>query len=344
MSGRRNATARQPTPQEASMTTPSQNPSGTQASNATSRGGQNGVDLKETASQLADQAKSEGKKHVETARQTTAESVEKLGRSVKAAASELKQDDIGNLSQYLTNFADGLNNFASRMREKSGEDIASEITRMARENPTLFVTGSLVIGFGLARFARAKTPGTESTNEYSQDLGSSTSGSSAYGSSSLGATGGLSGSTGTSAGIGGSAEFSGGSSSLGSTGSSIGSTGSSTGSSSLGSTGSSSGLSGSGSGLSGSTGSINSGSSSASTLGGSGIGGASSGIGANSGSTGSTGTSTAGSGTTGLNNYSPGSNLASGKGSSTDSIGGLGSSGTNDLDRSSNDKRGGTNS
>lgn len=218
------------------MTTPSQNQSGTQASNATSRGGQNGGDLKETATQLADQAKSEGKKQVETARQTTVEGVEKLARSAKAAASELEGNDIGNLSQYLTKFADGMNDFASRLSEKSGADIATEITRVARQNPALFIAGGLVVGFGLARFARAKTPGSDSSDEYSQDFGSSASGTSAYGASSL-STGGLSGSTG--AGIG-------------------------SGSSSLGSTGS--GLSGSGSSLSGSTGS---------SLGSGGIGGGS---------------------------------------------------------------------
>lgn len=305
------------------MTTPSQNPSGTQASGATSRGGANGSNLKDSASQLAEQAKSEGKRHVETARKSTADSVEKLARSAKAAASELQQDDVGHLSQYIANLADGMTSFASRMRDKSGEEMAQELGRLARENPALFVTGSVAVGFGLARFARAKTPGTRTSG--STDFGGRTGvetdrfgSDSAYAGTGLGASGmdatsssGRSGAGGAgigSSGIGGAGGAGYVSTGLDSTAANRGSDrGTSTGSN----LGGASGLNTQASQGAGSTGGLDSSGDRSRTPGIS--GGA-------SGPAGSTGVDTAGiagtpgSGTTGLNNYSPGSNLASGAG------------------------------
>jgi hypothetical protein len=330
-----------PTPQEASMTTPSQNPSGTQTSGTTSGNGTNGGNLKDSASQLAEQAKSEGKRHVETARQTTVDSVEKLARSAKAAASELQQDDVGHLSQYISNMADGMTRLASRMRDKNGEEIAQELGRVARESPALFVTGSIALGFGLARFARAKTPGTRSSGDMSagSGMGSESDQSGATyadpgsGSSGLGASG-ASGSTGMGGGS---------SSGLGAGGAGYASTGLDSTASSRGSDrspssganlGAASGLGEQSGKSAGSTGGLETGGGDrtrASTSDSAGLTGS---PGVNT--TGTAGT--AGSGTTGLNNYSPGSNLASGAGQTGQS------SSQKDEGRSPQDNRGGLSS
>lgn len=326
------------------MTTPSQNPSGTQASGATSRSGTNGGNLKDSASQLAEQAKSEGKRHVETARKSTADSVEKLARSAKAAASELQQDDIGHLSQYIANMADGMTSFASRMRDKSGEEMAQELGRLARENPALFVTGSVALGFGLARFARAKTPGTRTASTGS-GIGSEsdrfnsggTHASAGLGTSGLDATG-SAGSSGLGAsGIG--TSGSGGASGAGYASTGLDSTAASRGSdrsaSSESNLGGASGLnrqSGSGTG---SAGSLDPGSDRTRGSGSSDAAGLTGSPGVNTAGT----AGTIGSGTTGLNNYSPGSNLASGAGPQT----GQGTA-KSDENRSPQGNRGGLNS
>ena len=333
------------------MTTASQNPTGGFAPGTTSQGGTgaNGGDLKATASSLAEQAKNEGKQRVDSARQTSVEGIEKLAQSVRAAADELKQNDVANLSQYVTTMAESMTGLATRLRDKNPSDMATELMRVARENPALFVTGSIAVGFGLARFARATSQpqmSGGSDSQFSQG-GSSFGGGSNLGSANAGSIGGSS--TG-SAGYGASASQSGMSAGTGGlSGASLGSDSerlSSGADATRGSSGigSSSSHNGPQSGLaSGSTGSGSLGSSGGLNAGGAGqnsslTGSESSsseynriGRGSEAGSGGSpsgssaSGISSVGSGSTGLNNYS-GSTLTSGGSSlsSDDTIGGKG--------------------
>lgn len=114
--------------------------------------------LKDNAKSLAGQAKSEARDKVDEMRGTAADKIQTLADSAKAAASELEDDDIGHLSTYVEELAQSLGQLSSNMREKTGDDLLHEVSRLAHSNPALFVTGSIAIGFGLARFAKASEP------------------------------------------------------------------------------------------------------------------------------------------------------------------------------------------
>ncbi len=114
--------------------------------------------IKDKAGTLAGEAKSEAQAKVDKMRDTAADKVDTLAESAKAAASELKGDDIGHLSDYVSDLAQSLGQLSSNMREKTGDDLLHEVSRLARDNPALFVTGSIAIGFGLSRFAKASAP------------------------------------------------------------------------------------------------------------------------------------------------------------------------------------------
>lgn len=139
------------------MATFSQNPSGAEGSPSTTTRG-SGNNLKHEAKTLAGKAQSEGRAKVDEARGTAADKVDTLADSARAAASELKGDDIGHLSDYVSELAQNLGKLSSNMREKTGDDLLHEVSRLARDNPALFVTGSIAIGFGLSRFAKASAP------------------------------------------------------------------------------------------------------------------------------------------------------------------------------------------
>lgn len=119
----------------------------------TARG--DGSDLKHSAHDLGEQAKAEGKARVADARRTAADKVDTLADSAQAAAAQLRDDDIGHLSEYVSSLADSMTRLSSTLRDKSGDEVLRDIGRLARENPALFVTGGVAVGFGLARFARA---------------------------------------------------------------------------------------------------------------------------------------------------------------------------------------------
>ena len=112
-------------------------------------------DLKHSAHELGEQAKAEGKVRVAEARRTAADKVDTLADSTQAAAARLQQDDIGHLSEYVASLADSMTRLSTSLREKSGDEVLRDVGRLARDNPALFVTGGVAIGFGLARFARA---------------------------------------------------------------------------------------------------------------------------------------------------------------------------------------------
>lgn len=141
------------------MTTPSQNQPGSSTSPG-STSGATGTDSGQPgagAQRLADEAKAQSRAEIDRARESTAHKAETLAESARAAAAALERDDIGHLSQYVSDMADGMTRFADGLRHKSGDEIARDVGRIARENPALFIAGSVAIGFGLSRFARASS-------------------------------------------------------------------------------------------------------------------------------------------------------------------------------------------
>lgn len=114
--------------------------------------------FKQEAQRMGEQAKATGKARMQQARETGAASLDRLADSAEAAAARLREDDVAHLSEYLGRLASGMHRFSGDLREKSGDEILRDIGRLARENPALFVTGSVAIGFGLGRFARASRP------------------------------------------------------------------------------------------------------------------------------------------------------------------------------------------
>ena len=93
--------------------------------------------------------------YLEGLRGTAAENLERLAEGAQAAASTLQHDDVGHLSEYVSDMATRMTTFSNTLRTSSGDEILRDVSRMARDNPALFLTGSVAIGFGLARFARA---------------------------------------------------------------------------------------------------------------------------------------------------------------------------------------------
>jgi hypothetical protein len=88
-------------------------------------------------------------------RDTAADQIDALARGAKSAMSELEDNDTLGLSHYLADMADRMTGLASTLRNKSAEQLLHEGSRLARDNPTLFLAGSVAVGFGLSRFLKA---------------------------------------------------------------------------------------------------------------------------------------------------------------------------------------------
>lgn len=144
------------------VTPPQNNPPDSQRSTSTGASSRSDDDVKQTARHLGeearhlgDEARTQGKEQFEHLRGTAAQNLDKLAESAQAAASKLEQDDVGHLSEYVSDLASRMGQLSNTLRTKSIDEVFQDLGRIARENPALFVTGSLAIGFGISRFARA---------------------------------------------------------------------------------------------------------------------------------------------------------------------------------------------
>src|SRR5690606_24637823 len=68
---------------------------------------------------------------------------------------------------YVSEISRGIGSLSSSLRERNTDDLIRDASRLARNNPGLFLLGSVAVGFGLARVAEAKRP--ESGNSPSWD-------------------------------------------------------------------------------------------------------------------------------------------------------------------------------
>jgi hypothetical protein len=133
-------------------------------------------ELGKKAREVGEQAKVQARGALNQQTRTAADKLDHIADSVKAAAASLEQDDDTGLSQYVSGMAGSLGELAEGLRSKNVDELVRDVRQMAQRNPALFVTGSVAIGFGLARFARASSQRPHATGTASASTGASSAG------------------------------------------------------------------------------------------------------------------------------------------------------------------------
>jgi hypothetical protein len=111
--------------------------------------------VKSEATGMAEEAKRQGQEQFETHKHTAADQTEKLAGVVERVAEEFKGQDQQSLADYAGELAGGMKSFAENMRNKTLEDVVKDTQQLARNNPTLFLMGSVAVGIALSRFLKA---------------------------------------------------------------------------------------------------------------------------------------------------------------------------------------------
>lgn len=117
----------------------------------------------DSAGATMEEAKQQSTEHYENLRKRATDQIESLAEGAHSAATALGGKDSLGISQHLEQLATGMNSFADRVRNKSAEDLLHEGALLARNNPALFLAGSVAIGFGLSRFLRASANHDDAT-------------------------------------------------------------------------------------------------------------------------------------------------------------------------------------
>lgn len=144
--------------------------------------GQDFEHLKEDVTEALGGARQQADAQFGQYRDTAADQIEALAQGAKSFVSELEDKDTLGMSDYLTDMAESMTGLAGNLRGKSAEQLLHDAADLARNNPALFIAGSVAIGFGLSRFLKAGTSAAATVSAaHDPAAGSSTPPSGGYG-------------------------------------------------------------------------------------------------------------------------------------------------------------------
>ena len=113
-------------------------------------------DLRDAALSSLDEAKSSAAEKADEAKAQAADEISRTARGLEAAAEEMEGSPLQ--QDLLREAADGLKQIAHAVEGKSLGTMAAELSEFGRQNPVAYLGGAALVGFALARFARASTP------------------------------------------------------------------------------------------------------------------------------------------------------------------------------------------
>ena len=107
--------------------------------------------IKEAARDVTEQ----GKDRLSAKSEQAATGVDHLADAVESAASRLSELEHQGLADYANQLASYLGEMSGKLREKNVDELARDVREIAQRNPALFLLGSVAVGLGLSRFAKA---------------------------------------------------------------------------------------------------------------------------------------------------------------------------------------------
>ncbi|WP_095196142.1 hypothetical protein [Pseudomonas sp. Irchel 3A7] len=130
-------------------------------------------DLKEDVTEALGGVREQADAQFGEYRDTAADQIEALAKGAKSFVSELEEKDTLGMSDYLSDMAESMSGLAGSLRGKSAEQLLHDAAELARSNPTLFIAGSIALGFGLSRFLKAGSASTAPLDAASDSSASS---------------------------------------------------------------------------------------------------------------------------------------------------------------------------
>lgn len=111
--------------------------------------------IKEDARDAKREAGAKAREKAETGKHRLADEADNLSDAIDAAASNLDDHDREGLARYARELSSNLANAAGQLEGRSVDELANDAKRLARNNPAMFMLGSIAVGFGLSRFFKA---------------------------------------------------------------------------------------------------------------------------------------------------------------------------------------------
>ncbi|GFM69238.1 hypothetical protein OH708_11420 [Pseudomonas capsici] len=123
--------------------------------------------LHDDALNPVDSTKQQGNAPFDQYRDTAADQIDNLANDAQSAASQISNNDTLGLSRYVSEIAQSLNGMAEKLRGKNTDELLQDAGRLARDNPMLFIGGSVALGLGLSRILKASIPAADTPSSAS---------------------------------------------------------------------------------------------------------------------------------------------------------------------------------
>lgn len=111
--------------------------------------------IKEDARDAKREVTAEARDMAEDGQKRIADGADALSDAIDAAASSLDDHDRDGLARYARELSSNLADAAGQLEGRSVDELAQDAKRLARDNPAMFMLGSIAVGFGLSRFFKA---------------------------------------------------------------------------------------------------------------------------------------------------------------------------------------------
>lgn len=116
------------------------------------------ADLRDAAAQKFDETVSQVKSQANDAKANVASEVNDVAMALRRAAGDLRGGSAQ--ERTLGQLANGLADASDAIRNKDLGEILDSVSKVARNNPALFLGGAVLLGFAASRYAKASSGGS----------------------------------------------------------------------------------------------------------------------------------------------------------------------------------------
>ena len=117
---------------------------------------------RETAETVEERAGEMAKSTLETGKDNLAKSLEGIARALHQAGDRMRQEQQGSVANYVNQAANQLDHFAGTVRDRSVDDMLSDVEQYARSQPEIFIGGAFFLGLVAARFLKSSGQAAQS--------------------------------------------------------------------------------------------------------------------------------------------------------------------------------------
>jgi len=120
--------------------------------------GELATDVKETATLVADTARREATRKVESQRQRAAGELGEMANAMRQTSSQLRQQQTSSMPNFIDKAADQVERVSGYLENATLGDMVGRVEGFARREPFLFLGGAFAVGLLGARLLKASSP------------------------------------------------------------------------------------------------------------------------------------------------------------------------------------------